>query len=207
MAFQTLAIKDGAGTSQTAPVHIDAAGSVIPVHSTDGSLATYRAGAVTQTPVATPTTWARIKWVSGVARIRRIVMSGIATAAGNLEILITKRSTLGTNNASSVWTAVTGAPMDSGNAVASSVVEVLTGANQDALGSSVGVLAAGRLQLTADGSGVAIIPFDVAFGTGGQQAPVLRAANENITIGFNGDAVPSGGKIDFYVEWTEAAAG
>ena len=64
-------------------------------------------------------------------------------------------------------------------------------------------LAAGRVCLTADGSGVYVAPFELNFGTGGQQAIVLRGATQNVTVGFNGDAVPSGGKLDFFVEFTE----
>lgn len=204
MALPSLTILDGAGDTQTTPVHTAANGSKTVVHSTDGQLATYRAGKITATPVATPTAWLRIKG-SGTktVRIRKIAVSGIATAAGNMEIVVDKNSTTGTDNGSTVWTAQTYAPLDSGNAAATAVVEVLTGANQDALGTSVGKLAAGRVCLTADGSGVYVAPFELNFGTGGQQAIVLRGATQNVTVGFNGDAVPSGGKLDFFVEFTE----
>lgn len=204
MAMQELTIKDGNGTNQTVNVHSVADGSVQMTHSTDGNLATYRAGNITATPVATPTAFLRIKGhATKTVRIRKIVLQGIATAAGNMECVVDKNSTTGTDNASTVWTAVTKAPLDSGNAAAGATVEVLTGANQDALGTTVGKLYAGRLQLSADGSGVAIIPLTIDFGVGGQQAVVLRSATENVTVGFNGDAVPSGGKIDYFVEWTE----
>ena len=204
MAMETLAIKDATGTNQNVPVHVDDDGNLIPVHSTDGSVATYRAGKVTATPVATPTAWLRIKGsATKTVRIRKIAVSGIATSAGNMEIVVDKNSTTGTDNGSTVWTAQTLAPLDSENDAASAVVEVLTGANQDALGTSLGKLAAGRVCVSADGSGVYVAPFELDFGTGGQQAIVLRGATQNVTVGFNGDAVPSGGKLDFFVEWTE----
>lgn len=204
MAMASVTTKNAAGTTVEFPVHNDEDGNIISTVSLDTSIATYRAGNITATPVATPTAWLRIKGsASKTVRIRRIAVSGIATAAGNMEIVIDKNSTTGTDNGSTVWTAQTCAPMDSENAVATAVVEVLTGANQTALGTSVGKLAAGRLCLSADGSGVYVAPFECLFGDLGQQGIVLRGATQNVTVGFNGDAVPSGGKLDFYVEWTE----
>lgn len=204
MALDTLLVKDATGANQNLPVHTDESGAITPVHSLDGGISTYRAGKLTATPVATPTAWVRIKGsATKTVRIRKIAVSGIATAAGNTEIIIDKNSTTGTDNASTVWTALTKAPLDSEFDASGATVEVLTGANQDALGTSVGVLAAGRLCVSADGSGVYVAPYVVEFGTGGQSACVLRGTTQNVTIGFNGDAVPSGGKYDVYVEWTE----
>lgn len=202
--MKQLSINDRNGSAKTVPAHADGDGNIETVVSTDGSVETYRAGGVLETPVTNPTAWLRVKGsATRTVRIRKIVIQGVATAAGNMPVVVDKNSSLGTDNASTVWGAATVAPLDSENVAATAVVEVLTGANQDALGTSVGKVGAGRVQLAAAGSGVAIVPFELNFGTGGQQAVVLRGASETVTVGFAGATVPAGATLDYYVEWTE----
>lgn len=207
MSTALLQIKNGAGANEYVPVHNTAEDTdgtkVQTIVSLDGDVATYRAGILTTTPIATPTVAFRlIGSATKTVRLRKIGCSGIATAAGNTECEIVKRSTLGTAG-SAVFTALTAAPLDSNNAAATAVASYVITANEGTPGTSVGVLKAGRMCVSADGSGVYVAPFEESFGMGGQQAVVLRSATECVTIGFNGDAVPSGGKYDYYVEWTE----
>lgn len=202
MAITPVSVKDSSGTEVDMAARQDAAGNNIPIHSMDSCIAHYRAGTSSFAPVATPTAAFIITGsATKTVRVKKIGLSGIATAAGNMELQIKKNSAAGTLG-SAVLTALTNVPLDSGNAAATAAVSSVGTANYTTLPTLVGCIASGRLQMTADGSGVAIVPTVFVFGDGAQ-APVLRGTAQSLTVDFIGDAIPSGGKVDFWVEWAE----
>lgn len=206
MALPTLTILDGAGNTQTTPVHTAADSSLTVVHSTDGGLATYSASGASFAQVATPTVWLVVQGsASKTVRIRKIELSGAATAYGSMPVTIARCSDAGTLG-SAVLTAVTAAKHDTGNASATAVVSTVGTANYGTPPAVVANIATGRVSMTALGSAAtssAALPFVVNGGVGGEQAIVLRGTSEFLTISGAGAAIPSGGVNDFRITWTE----
>lgn len=207
MSFTPIGIKDSGGSAVNMAAFQDAAGNNYPTHTGDTQIAHYRAGGTAFAMVATPTAAIKILGsATKTVRIKRIVLQGAATAAGNMAFTVKKNSTAGTIG-SAVLTTVTATPLDSGNAAATGVVSTVGTANYGTVPTIVGSpLYAGRLQMTAIGTGVAIVPIVLEFGMHGRQALVLRGATENVTVDFGGSAIPSGGVLDFSVEWSEDAS-
>lgn len=205
MAFTPVTIKDSGGTEVDMAAYQDASGNNIPVQSTDSSVAHYRAAKVQFTPVATPTAWCVIQGsATKTVRIKKIRVTGLATAAGTMDCILNKCSDAGTAG-SAVLTALTKVPLDSGNAAATAVVSTVGTANYGTEPALVGVIGARRLCLTADGTGVNVTPIEWDFGVG-DQALVLRGTAQHVTVSGNGDALPSGAKFDVEVEWAEDAS-
>lgn len=206
MALPTLTILDGAGNTQTTPVHTDAAGNKTVVHSSDGSLATYSAAGSAFAQVATPTVWAVIQGsASKTIRIRRIELSGAATAYGSMPVTVARCSAAGTLG-SAVLTAVTAAAHDTGNAAATAVVSTVGTANYTTPPTVVANVAAGRVNMTAIGSAATSSaggPLVFEFGVGGEQGLVLRGTSQFVTLSAAGAAIPSGGVNDYRITWTE----
>lgn len=199
MAMDTLSINDRNGTAKTVPVHVDEDGNIQTVVSLDGSIATFSAGALAIAP--TSSTGIRVVGsATKTVRVRKIVIGGVATAAANITLTLSKYSTTGTAGLG-VWVAATNVPHDSGNDAGTAVVEHVTVDDITSPGTLVGIMRAGRLQLAASGTGAYVAPTTFDFGTGGQQALVLRGAAENVNIGLG--SLPAGAALDVYVEWTE----
>jgi hypothetical protein len=205
MAITPVAIKDANSSSKNMAAYQDASSNNLPIHSEDSPVAHYRAATVQFTPVATPTVWAVIQGsASKTIRIKKIRVTGLATAAGTMDVTLNKRSSAGTAG-SAVLTALTGVPLDSTNAAASAVISTVGTANYGTPGTLTGMIGAGRLCLTADGTGVNVTPVVWEFGFG-DQALVLRGTSQFVTIDGNGDALPSGAKFDVEIEWAEDAS-
>lgn len=146
-------------------------------------------------PVATPTAIVVIKASSTkTVYLRRVVLQGAATAAGTMPCLITKRTTDGTPG-SAVLAAITAAKGTNDAANTGSVSTVGT-ANYTTLGTANGVVAAGRLQMTALATGVAAVPF---VWEAAQPISLLQGSTEEFTIELGGAALPSGGVVDWQV--------
>lgn len=202
MAFTPVEIKDASATAVDMAAYQDAAGNNIPVHSLDSSVTHYRAAKVQFTPLATPLAWLVISGsATKTVRIKKIRVTGLATAAGTMDVIVNKCSSAGTLG-SAVLTALTRVPLDSGNAAATAVVSTVGTAAYGTEPVVIGPIAARRLCLTADSTGVGVSPQEFNFGDGGQ-AIVLRGVAQNVTISGNGDALPSGAKFDVEVEWSE----
>ncbi len=162
----------------------------------------YRAAVLGFTPVATPTDIALIQGsASFTTRIRKIIVQGVATAAGNIPIVLIRRSTPYTTSGSAVLTAIaTIGPMDSEDPAATAVVETVSTANFTSVGTAVATLATGRAQLAASGSGIGFTPLEFNFNN---NSIVLRGTSDYLALNCNGAAVPAGGVLDITVEWEE----
>jgi hypothetical protein len=170
--------------------------------SSDGTKATYRYALTGFSPVATPTAMAVLQGsASKTVRIKRIKISGVATANGNMQFQLTRRSTAGTLG-SAVLTALTAAKHDVNDAAATATVSTVGTANYTALGTSAGQLAADRIGLCTTATGVPT-PLVYDFSTRQDKALILRGASDFITIDGNGSAVPAGASIDIEIETEE----
>lgn len=168
-----------------------------------GAKATYRYSGLAFTPVATPTDFIVIAGsASKTCRIKRVAISGVATAQGSIPIQLVKRSSAGTLG-SAVLTAVTAAQHDSRDPAPSCTVSTVGTANYTTLGTSAGVAGAFRLNLPAASGGTVNgrSVFDFA-----QQRDVpifLRGAAELLVINGNGGALPAGTVVDYEIEIEE----
>lgn len=168
----------------------------------DSSLVdSYTAGSLAFTPVATPTDIVLITGsASKTVRIKRLTLQGVATAAGNMPIQLIRRSTPYTTSGSAVLTALTAAAKDINNPAVTATVQTVGTANFTSVGTAVATVATGRVQMAASGTGVAFVPLLFDFT---DDAVVLRGTSDILAINCNGAAVPSGGVIDFFIEWEE----
>jgi hypothetical protein len=190
--------------ASAAPYGLNANGSLFA--KPDSSLTNaYAAAGLALSMVATPTDVILIQGsATFTVRIKKIILQGVATAAGNMPIQLIRRSTPYTTSGSAVLTAVLGASnngkLDSGDPVATAVIDTIGTANFTSVGTAVATLGAGRLQLSASGSGVAITPltFDRT-----DNAIALRGTSDYLAINMNGAAIPAGGVLDYYIEWEE----
>jgi hypothetical protein len=166
---------------------------------TDGDKlkSTYRY-AGTFTPAATPTDMIIIPGsASKIARVKRIMLGGIATTAGNMPILLIRRSTANTAGTSA---AATAAKHDI-NDGAATVIPLIYSVNPTGLGASAGQAGQGRLWLPlATGQ-----PFPLIweFATRLDKSLLLRGTTDFIAINGNGAAVPAGGSVDYEIEIEE----
>lgn len=184
-------------TNQAAKVNT--AGAL--VVGSDTSKGVYRAVKATLVPVATPTDICQIKTNASInLRIRKIRVFGTATAAGNMTCQLVRRSTIGTIG-SAVLTALTAGQLDINDAAPSGVVSTVGTANWTTLGTSAGVIAVSQLEFAAVTTGVGrATVFDF---TSDSKGCLVRGVNDYLWINLNGEALPSGGKVDIEVEWQE----
>jgi hypothetical protein len=168
-----------------------------------GAKATYRYAGVALAPVATPTDIIVIKGsATKTVVVKRVKLSGVATAQGNMPFLLIRRSTAGTLG-SAVLTAVTAAKHDTGDPAPTAVVSTVGTANYTTPGTAAGVEGVGRLSMGAAGSGAVDNGLVWDFSTR-RDAPLrLRGASDFLVINANGAAVPSGGVIDYEIEIEE----
>ena len=167
----------------------------------------YRYAGLSLAPVATPTD---VIVITGSATktvwVKRIRITGAATAAANMPVTAVKRSTIGTVG-SAVLTAVAAAKCDSTDGTASGVVSTVGTANYTTVGTTAGNVGAGRLQMTALTTGLVIVPLEWNFAQNRTDRGIaLRGVAEMLCINLGGTALPSGGVIDYEIETEEVAA-
>jgi hypothetical protein len=165
---------------------------------------TYKYSSLGNTPAATPTDLFTITGsATKTVRVTKIVISGLATAAGQLNPLIIRRSSADSGGTS---TAPALLPRDSVNSTTSGTAATATlalyTANPASLGTTVGTLDSCRLflQVAAGGSPDVCV---FSYGTNDDQLTVLRGTTDILAINFAGAAVPTNGVIDIDVELTE----
>ncbi len=134
--------------------------------------------------------------------VKRVMIWGAATAAGTMPVQVIRRSTAGTLG-SAVLTAVVPAKHDTHDPTASAVVSTVGTANYTTVGTTAGIVATGRLQMTALATGVAAFPFIVDFGQLQDKPIILRGIAEHCNINFSGAAIPAGGVMDITIELEE----
>ena len=183
----------------------DGAGSApnVALFSSEGTKPTYRYGALGFATVASPTDVLVIQGsASKTIRIKRVTVSGVATAAANMPAQLIRRSTAGTLG-SAVLTAITASKHDVNDATPTATVSSVGTANYTALGTSAGVLGAGRIQLSAAATGLAVTPLIWDFATRQDKAVILRGTSDFLCINLNGGALPLGAVIDFEIQTEE----
>jgi hypothetical protein len=167
--------------------------------STESSKATYSVGVLAFTPVATPTDfWQIVGSATKTVRVLRIAISGIATAAISVDVQMFRRSAASTGGTP---TPPTIASHDANDSSATAVVN--TFAANPALGASAGVLRAQKLNLGATGAAGQIV-WD--FTTRNSKGLVLRGIAQQLSLNWNGAAVPAGTLLDIDVEFSEEAS-
>lgn len=169
----------------------------IPAVNTEGTKACYSASTFGFLPVATPTDfWQIIGSATKTVRVTRLAVSGFATAAISVDLLLIKRSAASTVANLTVKTA---AQHDSNDAAPTAVVNAFT-ENASALGATAGTVRAHKQNLGATGA-AGLIVWD--FSTRNSKGIVLRAAAQSLNLNWNGIAVPAGTLLNIDVEWTE----
>ena len=177
----------------TALVYAPAAESPV-----DGFKNTYGASVQGLVPAASATDIFTITGVAGkTVRITRIEVSGTQTTAGQVDVIILKRSTADTAGTSTAPTIV---PHDRNNPAAGATVLAYTA--NPTTGNLVGNLRAGKLFVAAPAtaSPTTVLAFD--YGTRPSQALVLRGTGDVIAVNLNAATV-TGGSFNIGVEWTE----
>lgn len=164
---------------------------------------TYRYSVSAFAAVATPTDFVVIQGSATKRLIVKLIkLVGAATAAGNMPVTVLRRSTAGTIG-SAVLTAIVPAKMDSNQAAATGVVSTVGTANYTTPGTAAGLVESGRLQMTAAGTGVDVLPFEMSFGGRFDKPLFLRGVLEFCCINLSGAAIPTGGVIDITIETEE----
>ena len=164
--------------------------------STESRKTTYSTYSVLEPPAATATDiWTLFGTGGQVARLTRLALYGIATAATSVNLFLLRRSTTNTG-----WTSTTPTPVsqDTGDTTVAGTV-TLYSANPATLGTSLGAIRAGKLNLGVDGSAGSVV-WD--FGANNDKTGVLRAASEGLCLNWGGVAVPAGTKILINATWT-----
>ena len=170
--------------------------------SSDGTKATYRYSVTDITPVATPTDVVVIKGSATMTvRIKRIVMAGFATTAGQLLVELIRRSVANTGGSPTV-TAVTPGKHDINDPAATAVVDYITAGNCGTLGASAGQMGVGRMFLNVAATGPTT-PAVWDFATRQDKAIILRGVTDFLCINCGGATLPSGAALDFECETEE----
>lgn len=136
-----------------------------------------------------------------VVRVKRISISGIATADAKVVCVLLKRSTANTAGTSTTPTAV---PHDSANAAATAVVRSYTA--NPTVGTLVGNINSVRLGIGAaapgNGDPTEANIANLFESQAGKQDIVLRGTEEVLAINLNGVTI-AGSSFSCRVEWTE----
>ena len=161
---------------------------------------TYSYRAADITPVALATDVLALVGVNGKCiRITKIGISGSATAAALLDIYISKRTALNTGGTLTNPSATKYDSLDPNP----SATLVLYTVNQSALGAGSG-LEGDKIYLPAQATPAGEPTHWMVDYTGVEaKCPILRNANESISINLAGQTIPAGTSLYLYIEWTE----
>lgn len=164
----------------------------------DGFKATYMAGTAGFAPAAAATDVLTITGsATKVIRITKVYLSFTATTAVSVPVSLIRRSAANTGGTSTPFAAT---PRDTTNPAATAAVAIYT-ANPTALGAAVGsVLEAGKIPAPLTGGAVQVTVFE--FGTGSNQAIVLRGTSQVLAVSLNSVTV-TGGSMTLAIQWLE----
>lgn len=162
----------------------------------DGNRATYSVSGVANTPATTPTDVVTLYGsATKTIAIRRITFSGMATTAGSMDVVVTKRTAVNTAGTSS---AVTIGKFNSNDGTATATPLLYT-ANPTGLGAGVAILAKTCNFGVAGAAGVVEWDF-----TGPNGKPIyLIGTAQGLAINLGGAAVPTGGTFGYTITWEE----
>ena len=150
-------------------------------------------------PAATPTDLLVVQGsATKIIRIKSIMIAGTATSAANIIANLIRRSAANTGGTVVAATAVA---RDTGNDAATATVNRYT-ANASALGTAVGTIDGGRLNLAPAANGsIDRLMFQYTWQM--DQAMVLRGVSQYLALNLGGAAWPAGGVLDISMMWTE----
>lgn len=204
----SVAVKDGAGNTQSLATSTDAAGLQRYQFTPDNAgQAVYRASILYTLGVATPT---EVVVMQGSAtktvRFTKIAVQGWSTTAGVMKWKLSRRTSAGTLG-SAVLTAIpTQGKNDSGTAAASTLTVSTVGtANYGTVGTLGAILDCGVVGFNLAAQINNSLPWVPTQGAA--QAFVLRGTSDWLTLDggadAGGDAVPAGGVALITIEWVE----
>lgn len=130
-------------------------------------------------------------------RVKKIKISGVATAAAAVDLLLIKRSAAATGGTSTSATIV---PMDSNNAAGTAVVKGYT--VNPTVGTAVGTIESHKPTLTTAAGAIPNVPLVIEFGDNGNQNVILRGAAQTLCINLNGATI-TGNSLNVTVLFTE----
>jgi hypothetical protein len=165
--------------------------------TTEGIIGTYGAGAVGVSPAAMPTDLIVLTGsATKTIRIKRIIVSGVATTAGTMDVVLIKRTAVNTGG-----TATNPSIMQFDtflDALPTAVVSQYS-VNPTALGAGV-VIANSKLNMGVAGAASNVV---IDFASRNDKALILRGVAQGLAINLNGAAVPAGGTIGYSIQWEE----
>lgn len=166
----------------------------------DGGKATYSFSIVGLAPATTPTDVFNLTGsASKTVRLIRLIVSGLQTTAGNIDMLVIKRSggtqSAGTSGAASI------AASDTNNPTATALVQTYT-SNPASVGTSIGNIFAGKIFVPAAATAGSPDKLILDYGNRPAQAQVLRGTSQGISLNLNSVTL-TGGSLDIYCEWSE----
>jgi hypothetical protein len=169
----------------------------------EGRIPTFSAATVAYSPYASATD---IMIITGSAtktvRIKRVGVSGRATAANQLDVGLYKHTVANTTGSPTTITSVAhDTTINTGSAAVTAVVQTY-GAAPVIDGTKV-LFRAVQSNVSQSGSGGAATPVEWHFGDVNDQALVLHGTAEQAAINLGGGAVPSGTVLNMFVEWSE----
>lgn len=150
-------------------------------------------------PAANPTDLLVLRGsATKVVRLKSLLIMGTATAASNIICNLIRRSAANTGGTASN---PAGIPRDTNNDAVSAQLSLYS-ANPAALGTAVGNVDGGRLNLAPAANGsIDRLMFQYAWQM--DQALVLRGVSEFLALNLGGVAWPAGGALDISMMWTE----
>lgn len=204
----TLTVKDSTGATATMsliadPNNSSAKVSKVVVDEALNAKATFATGASSFTLPATPTDVVQITGsATKTVRIKKIVVSGVATTAKQWPLTLIRRAAAITGG-TPVTPVIT--KFDTSDPAATATVKHYTALGTLAAANPVNsVLFVHDLTLTAPATAAAPIVFD--FSTRADKAIVLRGAADCLVINLGGGALTAGEKLTYSFEWEEDAS-
>lgn len=164
----------------------------------EGTKATYSAAVTSFAPVATPTDIMAVCGSSTkTVRVLRWDISGIATTAGTIDVLLIKRAAADTGSTPVAMTLV---PNDSSDSAATATANTFTVSNPT-INSTVGTVRNIKQPLALAGS--VGNPQQWTFGANLDKTVILRGTAQCLAMNLNGGTLPAGTSLDIDVEWSE----
>lgn len=171
----------------------------IPSVVTEGTKVTYSNGIDEFTPAASATDfWALVGSATKTARLLRLAVSGMATAADSRDLLLIKRSTANTGGTPTDPAIVV---HDSNDGVATAIVRHY-GANPTLGATAAGFGTAGTRRLNLGAPGAAgTVEWD--WTRRNDKAPILRGVAQMLCLNWDAKTVPAGTVLAVEATWTE----
>lgn len=170
----------------------------------EGSLKPTYAFAVTGvTPAATPTDWLTLCGGGGKeVHLTRIEISGLATTAGDIDVVLVKRTAADSGGTATAQTPAkwrtTGTNQQATPAATATLSQYT--ANPSSLGAGIAI-ASVKLALPVAGTAPPVQVWD--FNRDNEQDMALLSANDCVAVNLNGDTQPSGAALNASLRWTE----